>query len=83
MREWVLNNDGARIEFAVGGQTSSNQQPGTAPTWVPDSAAAQPPARHDTFFQVLEPLKLRFMRWLAHSAKLENIEAPTAATWWP
>eukprot|EP00959_Pyramimonas_sp_CCMP1952_P347054 7268585-Pyramimonas_sp.AAC.1 len=49
MRKWIENKEGsrARMRFAAGGQTFPNQQPGTALTWVPDRAVAQPPARYE------------------------------------
>eukprot|EP00959_Pyramimonas_sp_CCMP1952_P038922 815027-Pyramimonas_sp.AAC.1 len=43
--------------MAAAGQTFGNGRPGSVPAWTPDDAAAQPPARHEPFFQHLEPLK--------------------------
>eukprot|EP00959_Pyramimonas_sp_CCMP1952_P367794 7703938-Pyramimonas_sp.AAC.1 len=67
MRQRVDNNKGARMRFAAGGQTFACQQPGTVPTWAPDSAAAQPPSRHEYFFQFFEPLQLRFVSLPEHT----------------
>eukprot|EP00959_Pyramimonas_sp_CCMP1952_P143606 3006437-Pyramimonas_sp.AAC.1 len=55
-------------------------QPGTVPSWRPDSVSAQPQARHEPYFQYLEPLKLRFIDWLEHK---HGDDHPTAAQWWP
>eukprot|EP00959_Pyramimonas_sp_CCMP1952_P299020 6254470-Pyramimonas_sp.AAC.1 len=57
-----------------------NSQPGTVPSWSPDNASAQPPARHEPYFQYLEPLKLRFIDWLKHE---HGDTHPTAAQWRP
>eukprot|EP00959_Pyramimonas_sp_CCMP1952_P359394 7525492-Pyramimonas_sp.AAC.1 len=45
-------------------QIEDGARPGSVPAWAPDSAAAQPPARRGLFFQYLEPLKRRFIKWL-------------------
>ena len=83
-RKWAENAD-QRLVMAAGGQTFSIHLPGHVPAWVPSSAAAQPPTRHDPFFQFLEPLKSRFIKWLAYLAKLERPPAdePKLSTWWP
>eukprot|EP00959_Pyramimonas_sp_CCMP1952_P347395 7275962-Pyramimonas_sp.AAC.1 len=51
--------------------------------WLLRHVAAEPPARHCPFFQYLEPLKGRFIEWLAHVAEREATQAPTIAEWWP
>eukprot|EP00959_Pyramimonas_sp_CCMP1952_P054151 1132886-Pyramimonas_sp.AAC.1 len=57
--------------LAASGQTFGNSRPGSVPAWIPQHVAAQQPARHGPFFQYLEPLKRRFIKWLAHLAKRE------------
>eukprot|EP00959_Pyramimonas_sp_CCMP1952_P450321 9428848-Pyramimonas_sp.AAC.1 len=43
-RKWTTNNQYRRL--AASGQTLGNSRAGSVPAWVPDHAAAQPPARH-------------------------------------
>eukprot|EP00959_Pyramimonas_sp_CCMP1952_P104765 2189839-Pyramimonas_sp.AAC.1 len=80
-RRLTTNNQYNRL--AASGQTFGNSRTGSVPVWLPDHAAAQPPARHCPFFQYLEPLKRRFIKWLAHAAQREATQAPTIAEWWP
>eukprot|EP00959_Pyramimonas_sp_CCMP1952_P294700 6163787-Pyramimonas_sp.AAC.1 len=48
-RKWV-DNPQIRLRAASAGCTFLNSQPGTIPPWRPDSATAQPPARHEPYF---------------------------------
>eukprot|EP00959_Pyramimonas_sp_CCMP1952_P216365 4525284-Pyramimonas_sp.AAC.1 len=49
---------------ALAGCAFMNSQPRAVSSWSPDSASAQPPARHEPYFQYLKPLKLRSTDWL-------------------
>eukprot|EP00959_Pyramimonas_sp_CCMP1952_P308956 6465663-Pyramimonas_sp.AAC.1 len=80
-RKWTTTNQYRRS--AASGQTFGHSRAGSVPAWIPDHAAAQPPARHGPFFQHLEPLKRRLIKWLAHLAQREETQAPTIAEWWP
>eukprot|EP00959_Pyramimonas_sp_CCMP1952_P378224 7923117-Pyramimonas_sp.AAC.1 len=60
-RTWA---NGGYTVMAAAGQTFGNSRPASVPAWVPDCVAAQPPARHGPFFQYIEPLKRRFIKWL-------------------
>eukprot|EP00959_Pyramimonas_sp_CCMP1952_P395635 8289666-Pyramimonas_sp.AAC.1 len=79
-RKWV--NGGCTV-MAAAGQTFGNSRPGSVPAWVPDSAAAQPPARHGPFFQYVELLKRRFIKSLEFLAQRTQANEPTIAEWWP
>eukprot|EP00959_Pyramimonas_sp_CCMP1952_P152827 3197409-Pyramimonas_sp.AAC.1 len=68
-RKWATNNQ--QLILAASGQTFGDSRPGSVHAWVPERVAAQPPARHGPFFQYLEPLKRRFIKWLAHLAARE------------
>eukprot|EP00959_Pyramimonas_sp_CCMP1952_P069116 1442886-Pyramimonas_sp.AAC.1 len=59
-RKWALDEP-ARNKVASAGGTCVTSMPGTVPSWRPSSASEQPPARHEPFFQYLEPLKLRYL----------------------
>eukprot|EP00959_Pyramimonas_sp_CCMP1952_P008800 184149-Pyramimonas_sp.AAC.1 len=48
-RKWV-NQAHMRSKTASAGGASMSSQPGTVPSWRPDSASAQPPARHEPYF---------------------------------
>eukprot|EP00959_Pyramimonas_sp_CCMP1952_P249022 5205518-Pyramimonas_sp.AAC.1 len=69
--------------MAASGQTFGNSRLGSVPAWIPARAAAQPPARRGPFFQYLEPLKRRFIKWIAHLAERQRVRAPPIAEWWP
>eukprot|EP00959_Pyramimonas_sp_CCMP1952_P214991 4498828-Pyramimonas_sp.AAC.1 len=53
-RKWV-NQEHMRSKMALAGGTFMISQPRTVPSWRPDSASAQPPARREPCFQHLEP----------------------------
>eukprot|EP00959_Pyramimonas_sp_CCMP1952_P332745 6968088-Pyramimonas_sp.AAC.1 len=48
-RKWASNSK-MRLRAASAGCTLSNSQPGAVPSKKPDSATAQPPARHEPYF---------------------------------
>eukprot|EP00959_Pyramimonas_sp_CCMP1952_P090210 1888355-Pyramimonas_sp.AAC.1 len=76
----MVNSEQVRFKTASAGGAFMNSQPGTFPSWRPDSVPAQPPARHELYFQCLDPLKLRFIDGLEHK---HGDAHPAAAQWWP
>eukprot|EP00959_Pyramimonas_sp_CCMP1952_P269761 5639524-Pyramimonas_sp.AAC.1 len=51
-RKWATHRQ--YISLAASGQTFGHSRPGSVPAWIPEHAAAQPPAPHGPFFQYLE-----------------------------
>eukprot|EP00959_Pyramimonas_sp_CCMP1952_P029059 609579-Pyramimonas_sp.AAC.1 len=79
-RKWA---NGGYTVMAAAGQTFGNSRPCSVPAWVPDGAAAQPPAHRGPFFQYVEPLRRRFIKWLEFLALRAQANELTIAEWCP